>query len=115
MKKLNLNIEVDEKQMDEEKDKVKFIILWIGNMVARAVNKPDLNGRATKMANMDEQRKYNNLISKLELHKNGIAELEDDDFNYMQRKFNQAEIPLNRDTSKLIISISKRMDEAKNG
>lgn len=115
MKKFNLNVEVDESQMGEEKDKVKFIITWIGNMVARATNKPDINGRSTKMVSMDEQRKYNGIMNKLESHKEGIVELEDDDFNYMQRKFNQAEVPLNRDTSKLIVSISKQMDEAKNG
>ncbi len=115
MKKLDLNIEIDEDLLKEKKDKIEIVILWIGNMVARATNKPDVSGKATKMVSMDEQRKYDKIINCIEANKKGLVEMEDDDFNYMQRKFNQAEMPLSRDMTKLLVSISKRMDEAKNG
>ena len=114
MRKFNMEIEIREESMGQEKDKVKIVILWISNMIERAVNKPDpQTGRPKAAANMEEQRKYSKVIDALNTHKKGIVELEDDIFDYMYRKFHQAELPLQRDVSKILSQISKNMDKAK--
>lgn len=130
MKKLDLNVEIDEKELRAEKrkctncgneiilqekqEKFKVIIDLIGNMIARALNKPDSKTGQPKQSNMDVHRKYNKIMDIIESHKEGIIDIEDDDLNYIVNKFNfESEVTVNRSLSRLLSNISKRLDEAK--
>ncbi len=118
MKKLNLKIKLEKEAMGEEKDSVKIVNRWIGTMIERATNNPKPDPRtgmltATKNATMDQQRKYSKIMDILEAHTEGIVMMEDDDFDYLYRKFHQAEMPLQRDISKILTLISKALDQAK--
>jgi len=73
MKKLDMNIKVDrdDEGMGEKKQSdVEVVIMWIGNMIERAVNKPDLNtGRATGAAKSRHRWLWNNPNLEYELWK----------------------------------------------
>ena len=118
MKKLNLNIKLNEpvKSEDGKTDlkSCEVAVRWIGVMLERAMNKPDLKTmRPTLAVGMDVQRKYFRVMDKLESHKDGIVEFEDDDFNFMDRKFHQAEIPLQRDVTEILVQVDDAINKAK--
>ncbi|KKM95752.1 hypothetical protein LCGC14_1185090 [marine sediment metagenome] len=117
MKKIDLNIKVDEPVKGEDKKDMsapEVAIRWIGIMVERALNKPEpKTGRPTLTANMDVQRKYFKLMDALDKHKDGIAELEDDVFQFLDRKFHQAEIAAQLDVTKLLVYIENAINKAK--
>ena len=122
MKKINLNIKLDKPIKNEKEEDMKsseVAVIWIGRMIERAINKPLLNQRTgiiepTANVNMEVQRKYNKIMDALENNKKGIAELDNDDFDFLSRKFqNQAEISLQRDVNKILIAIDDAINKAK--
>lgn len=134
MKKLDLNISLDEpiKQRVEdgkdEKGQPKFkeidvkptevAIQWIGVMLERAINKPKVDVRTGRLVptvevSMPVHRKYGKVMDALESHKEGIAEMEEDDFDFLDRKFHQAEISVQRDMNKVLIEIDNKIIQAK--
>lgn len=93
-------------------------INWIRNMLENAINKPKWSDRhsafvPTQTANMDVQRSYDKIMTALENHKNGIAEMEDDVFSTFDRKFHQAELRLQRDVNKILVKIDDAINKAK--
>jgi len=115
MKKLDLNLEVGEKHLGAEKDKVKIVINWILGALSRSINKPDTKGNPTSLSNIDVQRRYAKITHLLNAQKDGVIEMDDDDFSFLHKKFHQAEFPVGSDVSVLLADISKRLDEVKNG
>ena len=134
MKKLDLNIELIEpikRQVEDgvdDKGKPKFreevvpaydvSLQWIGVMIERAINKPRPDMRTGRLiptveVTMAVQRKYNKVMDALEAHKDGIAEVEDDDFSFLDSKFHQAEMSVQRDVNKILVSIDDRILKAK--
>ena len=118
MKKLDLNIKLGEvvKSEDGKRDLtgVEVALRWIGNMLERAINKPDpKTGRATLAVNMDVQRKYFKVMDTLEKHKDGIVEVEDDTFDFLNRKFHQAELPVFKGVAAILVSIENAINKAK--
>lgn len=120
MKKLNLGIKFS-KPFEEDGKKLKsyeISIRWIKLMVQRAVNKPKFDPRTnqfipTAQANMDIQTKFTIMVNMLMGHKEGIAELEEDIFKFLDEKFSTAELPLQEDTSEILTAIQNRINEAK--
>ena len=133
MKKLNLNIKLSEpvkRRVDDGKDaqgKPKFreeeipsydvSLQWLSVMMERAINKPRPDVRTGRLiptveVTMAVQRRYNKVMTALEVHKDGVAEIEDDDFEFLLKKFNQAEISVQRDVNVILIELDKRLLEA---
>ena len=118
MKKLNLNIKVSKpiKSEDGKTDMTpqETSVRWIGLMLERAINKPDPRTRAaTTTVRMEVQRKYFKVMTALEDAKDGIASVEDDDFNFLDSKYHQAEMPVGRDISEILVAIDDKINEAK--
>lgn len=118
MKTLDLNIKLKTPvKGEDEKTDLKgreVAVRWIGLMIERSLNKPDIRtGRPTVAVNMDTQRKYFKVITKLEDAKDGIVKLEDDDFTFMDRKFHQAEIPVQKESTEILMSIEDAINKAK--
>ncbi len=122
MKKLDINIKLDKPVKNEKNEEMKapdVAILWIEKMIERAINKPKLNPRTgfmepTATADMEVQRKYNRVMNAVDAHKKGIVEIEENDFDFLSRKFqNQAEMSLQRDVNKILISIDNAINKAK--
>lgn len=118
MKTLNLNIKLDEPvKSDDGKEDLspcKVATRWIGIMLERAINKPDIKTmRPTVGVTMEIQRKYFKVMDGLDAHKNGIVELEDDDFGFLDRKFHQAEMPLQRNLVSVLVQIEDAINTAK--
>ena len=118
MKRLDLNILLKEEVLDESGKKplppVEVAIRWIGIMLERSINKPDPRTRqATTGANLDVHRKYFRLMDKLEKHVNGIVELEDDDFSFLDRKFHQAELPVQKDICEILVGVEDAINTSK--
>ena len=117
MKKLNLNITLKEPVKDDNQKELKgcdVAIRWIGIMVERALNLPDIKTmRPTVSVGMQVQRKFYKVMDVLESHKDGIVEMEDDLFDFMSRKFAQAEIPIQRDITEILIKIDDVINKAK--
>ena len=120
MKKLNLNIKLDESVKDDKDKDIsapQVTITWIGQMVERAINVPQFNSSTdqwvpTKTSNMDVQRKYGKTMDAHEAHKKGIAEMEDDTFSFLQSKWNQAGISVQRDVNKILRKIDSALNRA---
>ena len=134
MKRLNLNIKLDEKVMKQVEDgvdkegkmKVKEVevpayeaaINWISVMVERAINKPKVDPRTNRLVptvevSMPTQRAYGKMMDAIEAHKEGIVEIEDDTFNFLDSKFHQAEISVQREVNKILIRIDDAINKAK--
>jgi len=115
MRKLNLNVEVEEKELSEGMAKIDYVISCLLSAVNRAINKPDSKGMATNMSGMDVQRRIARIMRILDGHKEGIVELEDSDFDFIYRKFHQAEFPVGREITPMLEKLENKLDEAKNG
>lgn len=134
MKKLDLNIKLDEAVMRQvqdgtEKDgKPKFkeevvpaydvAVQWISVMVERAINKPKVDIRTGRLVptvevSMPVHRQYGKMMDALEGHKEGIAELDDEVFDFMDRKFHQAEISVQREVNRILIRLDDAINKAK--
>lgn len=118
MKRIDLNIKLKEEVIGEDgKTPMKgfeVAIRWIGVMVERALNKPDQKTmRPTMAVDMNTQRKYFRVMDAIDRHKEGIVELEDDDFQFLHRKFNQAEIPAQREITEILVKIDDALNSAK--
>lgn len=118
MKRLDLNIKLKEPVMDEKGKKplqaCEVAKRWIGIMLERAINKPDARTRqATMGSNLAVHRKYYKVMDALDGAKLGIVEIEDDDFDFMDRKFHQAELPLQKDISEILVVIDNAINKAK--
>ena len=118
MKKLNLNIKLsspvksEDGKSDEEPREVA--LKWIGLMVERAINKPDPRTRqATVVVKLEVQRRYFKLMDTLEKAKDGHATLEDEDFDFMDRKYHQAEMPVQREISEILVAVDDEINKAK--
>ena len=135
-RKLDLNIKLDEKVMRQiqdgvEKDgKPKFreeavpaydvSIQWISVMVERAINKPKVDVRTGRLVptvevSMPVHRVYGKMMDALEGHKEGIAEMDDEVFDFMDRKFHQAEISVQREVNRILIRLDDAINKAKVG
>jgi len=134
MRHLDLNIKLDEKVMKQvedgvEKDgKPKFkeevvpaydvAVQWISVMVERAINKPKVDMRTGRLVptvevSMPVQRQYGKMMDALESHKEGIAEMDDELFDFMDRKFHQAEISVQREVNRILIRLDDAINKAK--
>ena len=119
MKKLDLNIDVelDKSEKDAKGEAVtgvKVALMWISSMLERSLNKPDpKTNRPTVSVGMEVQRKYFNVMDALGKHKDGLVELEDDDFSFLDRKYNQAEMPIQRGVNEVLIKIGNVINKAK--
>ena len=117
VKRLNLKIKTKNPVEDTDKKVMapeELAIKWISIMIERALNKPDpRTGQPTVFSGMDAQRKYFKVIGALEAHKDGIVELEDDDFSFLDRKFHQAELLVQRDISEVLVAIEDEINKAK--
>jgi len=134
MKKLNLNIKLDEPVKNRVEDgvdkdnKPKFkevdvpaydvAINWISVMVERALNKPKVDVRTGRLVptvevSMPVQRMYGKMMDALEAHKEGIAEIDDDIFDFLDRKFHQAEISVQREINRILVRIDDAINKAK--
>lgn len=133
MVKLDLNIvlkEVVKENVVDGKDfkgapKFKVVELsaptvatrWIGIMLENAINNPKLDPRTNRMVptvrvKMEVQRAYNNVMNALEGNVAGIAELELSSFEFLNRKFHQAEISVQRDISEILVAIDDKITQA---
>lgn len=136
MKKLDLNIKLDETVMRQVQDgvdkegKPKFreevvpaydvAIQWISVMVERAINKPKIDVRSGQLrptveVSMPVHRAYGKMMDELESHKDGVAEMNDDVFDFMDRKFHQAEISIQREVNRILIRIDDMINKTKVG
>lgn len=134
MKKLNLNIKLSEvvrKRVEDGLDKdgkpkfkevnvpsYEVAIQWLSVMMERAINRPRVDVRTGRLVptvevQMPTQRKYGKVMDALEAHKEGIAEIEDDDFSFLDSKFHQAEISVERELNKILIEIDNSINQAK--
>lgn len=117
MKKVDLNIKLSKPAKDEKgaiRKPCEVAIQWIGIMLGRAINKPDpKTGNPTVVSNMEVQRKYFRVMNTLDAHKKGIVEIEDDDFNFLDRNFHQAEMAVQRDIAEVLVAIEDALNEAK--
>lgn len=134
MKKLDLNIKLDEKVMRQVEDgvdkdnKPKFkeeevpacdvAIQWISVMVERAINKPKVDIRTGRLVptvevSMAVHRTYGKMMDALEANKQGIVEMDDDIFDFMDRKFHQAEISVQREVNRILIRLDDVLNKAK--
>lgn len=134
MKQLNLNIVLDEKvyrqvengvdkegkpiMKEEEVPAVEVATNWLAIMVERAINKPKLDQRTNRLVptvevSMPVHIQYGKVISALEGNKEGIVEMDDELFSFLDRKFHQAELSLNRDVTKILIKLEKVIEEAR--
>ena len=133
MVKLDLNIEVAEEVREKVEDGVdekgnpktkevlitppELAIRWIVIMLERSINKPKTDTRTGRMmptvqVTMEVQRKYSKVLGELERNVVGIAELEDDDFSFLQRKWDQAEMSLQADINKILIEVDNKILQA---
>lgn len=116
MKKLDLNIKLDKPTLDENKKAINPVELaqqWIGVMLERALNKPDKDGRPTITSNMEVQSKYFDVMNKIRADKKGIVELDDDVFNFLDRKYHQAEIAVQSSINEVLMAIKDAINKAK--
>ncbi len=113
---LNIPIRVEKDEKDENGEPMtvrKKAQLLISIMLERAINRPDpMTGRPTVAVNMETQRKYFNVMNAIERSDDGKVELSDDDFNFLKRKFNQAEIPVQRGITEALVAISDAINKA---
>ena len=112
MKKLDLKIQIDEKMLPKDTTVIDTAINYLLTAVNRAINKPDARGMATNNANMDTQRIIARIMRVLDGHKDGIAEIEDSDFDFIYKKFHQAEFPVGRDISPILFELENKLNEA---
>ncbi len=120
MKKLDLNIKLKEEVMDDNgKTLLTPLVVakrWIGIMLERAINKPDPQTRqATTPVNMDVQRKYFKVMDALDSDEEGVVEMEDDTFDFMDRKFHQALVPVQVGVSEILVRLDNAINLAKVG
>lgn len=134
MKTLDLNIKLDEKVLKSVEDGVgkdgapKFkevevaapevAINWISVMVERAINKPKVDVRTGRLVptvevGMAVQRAYGKMMDQLEAQKDGVVELDDEVFDFLDRKFHQAEISVQREVNKILVRIDDKINLAK--
>ena len=134
MKRLDLNIKLDEKVLRQVQDgtdkdgKPKFreeevpaydvAVQWISVMVERAINKPKIDIRSGQLrptveVSMPVHRQYGKMMDALEGHKEGIVEMDDDLFDFMDRKFHQAEISVQREVNRILIRLDDAINKAK--
>lgn len=126
MKRLNLNLELNEelkKELTEEAKKsktemniVKIASIWIKNAIQNACSKPRLNQQGqmapTQYPSMDDQEKYVKISNCLKSAKDGIAVIEDDTFRWMKEKFNEAQLPMQSGVSEILVEIRTMIKEA---
>ena len=134
MKKLNLNIVLDEKiyrqvetgvdkdgkqvMREEEVPAVEVATNWIAIMVERAINKPKLDPRTNRLVptvevSMPVHIQYGKVIAALEGNVGGVVEMEDELFTFLDRKFHQAELSVSRDVTKILIKLEKVIEDAR--
>lgn len=134
MRKINLNIKLDEKVFKQVEDgldkdnKPKFkevecpacevAINWLSVMMERAINKPKVDIRSGRLVptvevQMPTQRRYGKVMDALEANKDGIAELDDENYNFLNSKFHQAEISVQREINRILIRLDDAIDQAK--
>ena len=134
MRTIDLNIKLDEKVMKRIEDGVDkkgapqfkevemssadVAVSWISVMVERALNKPTLDPRSgrqvpTIAVNMSVQRQYGKLMDALEAHVDGIVNIEDDLFVFLDRKYHQAEISVQREINVVLNRIDDAIVKAK--
>jgi hypothetical protein len=136
MKRLDLNIKLDEKVMKQVEDgvdksgqpkykevevsAVEVAINWISVMVERAINKPKVDVRTGRLVptvevSMQTQRAYFKMMDALENNKGGVTEMEDEVFDFLDRRFHQAEISVQREVNRILIRIDDAINKAKVG
>lgn len=132
MKTLDLNIKLDEKVMKQvtkgrdkegkpivevvEASSAEVAVNWLLNMVERAINKPRVasNGQLvpTVEVTFPIQKAYARLVDALESHKDGVVNMEDEVFDFLNRKFHQAEISVQRDVNRILVRLDDAINKA---
>ena len=114
MKKIDLNIEVDDldfgEQSDQLKDKKGFELAKDYIIIAFNLyqTQPDARGMP-KGQPMSEQRKIYKLFDELDDMKEGILELEDDRYEFLKKMFDEVNWT---GGTKIVVRIADRIDEA---
>jgi len=111
MKKINLNLEVDDLVLgDEIKDKKSWEIAKDYLILAFNVyqQQPDIRGQPRGMK-IEEQRKVYKVFDDLDKMKDGILELEDDRYDFLKKIFNDVNWI---GGTKIIVRIADKIEEA---
>lgn len=91
-----------------------LVKVFVQNRLERNLNAPDPNtNRATKAVSLEEQRKYNRIMDAFDDSQDGIVSIEDSDFDFLNENFNNANSPVYRESSEVIVKISDKLIEAK--
>ncbi len=130
---LDLNIELKEvvkENIEDGKDfkgAMKFKVVevspptvalrWIGIMMENAINKPKLDPRSNRMVptvrvKLEVHRAYSNVMNALEKNSAGIAELEPEQFEFLNRKYHQAELSVQAEISSILVLIDDKINKA---
>lgn len=118
MKKLDINIKLSEPVVDaDKKTELKPYEVgarWLGIMLERAINKPDAKTmRPTVNVGMEVQRKYFQVMDAIDKAKDGVVELDNDAFTFLDRKFHQAEMSVNKGVAEILVALSDAINKAK--
>ena len=118
MKKLDLNLglkfEVPQRLDGKPVTNLELMIYWLRIAVENTLNKTDNTTGIAKVGSKQEvQRRYNNLFNAVDKNENGIVTLEDEDFSFLDSKFNQHELPVQRNRSKILVALGNAINKAK--
>ena len=115
MKKIDLNITLPEgvNKGEQNISGIELAKNWIGSALQRAINKPDAKtNRPTVNVGMEVQRKYFRVMDTLDKAVDGIAEIEDGDYDFLKRKFSQAQFPVQGGVNEILVAIEERINKA---
>jgi len=110
MKKLNMNIKLEDiptdmkrgREKGEIKNDIEIFIIQCDNALQLAHPR----------ANIQALRSYDKILNKMEKHENGIAILEDEDFRILQSSFDKADFPNAKELRKILIRVKKQLETA---
>lgn len=111
MKKIDLNIKVDDLVLDEQlKEKESWEVSKEYIILAFNIyqQQPDMRGQPKGMK-VEDQRKVYKIFDELEKIKEGILELEDDRFKFLKKVFNDVNWI---GGTKLVVRIADKIEEA---
>jgi len=108
MKKIDLNIKIDDLVIDEQFKKKKPFELAKDLAFNLYQLQPDARGQPRGMP-ISEQRKIYKLLDELDKIKNGILILEDDRYEFLKKIFNEVNWA---GGTKIVVRIADKIDEA---
>lgn len=123
MKTLDLNIDIQEIKIFDEKTKeikeiippLQVTINTIKAMLVRALNKTDpITNKPTIGVSTDDNIQYYLVISKIKNNEKGIVNLDNDDCKWVQQKFSDSfkTLPIEDNTNEILVKIKLMIDKA---